>query len=257
MKPLQLNTTDAQQQRLTQYCRTGKYKPLSNITKGRIKHYRQLVNNIIDDTLQSAFPLTYVLLSTKDWMQLVTSFFANHNCKSNSVWKMPAEFYEYVKATDFSVIKMKHPFLCDLLLFEWTEIAVFMMEDIPAEESDNATGDLLQDLLVLNPEHQILSFKYPVHTKRANEIEEADESNYFVLIFRDKETGKVNFIDLSLFYVWLLQEILNNNKPVDYLLQKVSSLLGVSEREAFSNCSIFLQELYNQKFIIGFKQLTD
>src|SRR5690606_9540893 len=120
-------------------------------------------------------------------------FFCNHPCQNPQVWSMPKEFYEYLVKSRHSLL-IKYPFLQDLLWFEWIELELFMMEDKKAEYTTN--GDILFSRLVLNPEYQLLSFKYPVHHKNARYITITDQSDYFAAAHRNKE-GSVVFTDLS------------------------------------------------------------
>ena len=129
MNELLYKETIIQQSRLAMYCRTGDLLPIKGLTDNRVQTYRRLVYNVIDDTLQSAFPLTYDLLTTEEWDEIVNLFFSNHACQSTSVWKMPFEFYQFIE-NSAGELKEKYKFLAELLLFEWTEIEIYMIRAI-------------------------------------------------------------------------------------------------------------------------------
>ncbi|MBI5730840.1 MAG: putative DNA-binding domain-containing protein [Ignavibacteriales bacterium] len=199
------NYTYTQQSRLAGYCRTGELNSIDGLTENRVHHYRELVYNVVDDTLQSAFPLTFSLLSEDQWNEIVHVFFSTHECQSNSVWKMPYEFYLFVEQNDLD-IKKKYNFIEELLLFEWTEIEIYMMPDVqyPVFKS---YGGWLGEVIAINPEHKILQFNYPVHLKNPISITDDNRSEYYVLIFREKESGKVQFMNLSVYFAWLIEKI--------------------------------------------------
>ena len=251
MKTEQHNIAFEQETKFANYCRTGNFVRLKKTTPDRLPHYRRLVYNVIDDTLQTAYPLTYKLLAATEWNMLVKDFFSTHACQSFQVWKMPYELYQYVEQHNLSV-KEKYPHLLNLLLFEWMEIEVFMMEDIdvPAFKTN---GTLITDELILNPEHFLLVTEYPVHQKKATEINVADKGTYYLLIFREPQTGKVIFIELSLFFVWLIEQIKTTGYSVYQLSKEASRLFNIPQQQILENSQSFLSELQQQQFILGFK----
>ncbi len=199
------------QSSLANYCRTGEYTPIPGVKDKNIGRYRQLIFNVVNGSLQSAYPLTYNLLDKDEWHDLAHTFFSSHRCQSPLVWEMPKELYEFVVEENYHLLK-NYPFLSDLLLFEWKEVEVYMMEDIEpypfTGEKDHHAG------LVLNPEIQVLSLEYPVHLKNATEITEADKGHYFVSLHREPETGRVLFTNMQLAHVQVIERLAE--KPVTF-----------------------------------------
>lgn len=243
--------TYQQQSNLSHYCRTGEQLPLIGVNEKRIHHYPRLVFNVINDTLRSAFPLTLDLFSDEEWETTTRRFFASHRCSSYAVWKMPYEFYQYVILEE-NELNNKFPFLADLLFFEWTEIEIHMMEDkiFPKVFSK---GDFENDVIELNPEHKILQMKYPVHLKNPNEITDADKGEFYVLIFRQPETGKVQFVDISFFFFWLIQKFMHEQTSLTLLLDEAEKTFGVEKSSLLANTVPFLMELHENNFILGFR----
>jgi len=244
--------TYRQQSNFAHYCRTGEFLPIKGVDEKRVHHYSRLVFNVIDDTLRSAFPLTVDLFSEEEWETTTRRFFASHRCNSYSVWKMPFEFYQYIISSEDELIN-KFPFLDELLLFEWTEIEIHMMEDKMFPEI-SFTGDFENDVIAFNPEFKILQMKYPVHLKNPNEITETDEGVFSVLIFRQPETGNVQFTDISYFFYRLIQKIMNEQKPLADFIGEAEQTFGVERSILLTNTIPFLMELQQNKFIIGFKK---
>ena len=246
------NYTYTQQSRLADYCRTGKLNSIDGLTENRVHHYRELVYNIVDDTLQSAFPLTFDLLSEDEWNEIVHYFFSTHKCQSNSIWRTPHEFYLFIEGNDLE-IKKKYNFIEELLLFEWTEIDIYMMPDVQYPEY-KSTGGWLSEIITVNPEHKILQLSWPVHLKNPNDITGDDKSEYYVLIFREKESGKVQFINLSVYFAWLIEKIEIEKKSLVKILKEAESLFGIEVKKLFENTIPFLEELNNKQFILGFRK---
>lgn len=247
-----LNDTYTQQSRFANYCRTGELEPLKGLTENRVHHYRRLVYNVVDDTLQSAFPLTHDLLSSEEWDSTVDKFFSSHSCQSYSIWKMPFEFYQFIEKNNVP-LKEKYPFIEELLLFEWIEIEVYMMEDKVFPEAKNA-GDWRNDVIAINPEFRLLQLSYPVHLKNPNEILEEERGEYYLLVFRERETGKVQFMNLSFYFAWLIEKISDEQKPLNEILNDAEAIFGLNTQTLLENTLPLLEELKNKQFILGFKK---
>src|SRR6185437_3762334 len=114
-----LNTDTAYiQGQLAKYCRTGETEPILGARQGRLKEYRQLVYSVVNNTLEQAYPITYNYIKEEEWELMIASFLKEHACQNNQVWKLPLEFYDYVKEKNFQE-SFNYPFLNELLYFEW------------------------------------------------------------------------------------------------------------------------------------------
>ena len=243
--------THIQQQLLANYCRTGIEPNLLNVKQENIHHYRRLVFNIACDTLETAYPITYSFLSEKVWEELTYNFFSEHKCKTTQVWKMPLEFYDYCVEKDVA-LKLKMPFLNDLLYFEWLELDVHTMPDLNYPEVKEI-GSWLDDEIALNPEYKLVKFEYPVHTTAVTDDIEKKKGNYFFLIYREKDTGKVQFVDLSMLYVFVIENISNGN-VLKNIIAEANTLFNINNIEMLKkHILIFIEDLKQRKFIIGFK----
>jgi hypothetical protein len=246
-----LESTYKSQSVLASYCRTGKKKPKNGVNTKNVSHYRRLVFNIVDDMLQSAYPLTYNLLTDKEWKKTVNDFFSGHPCQSPQVWYMPKEFYQYLSITQNPVLT-KYPFLDDLLLFEWTEVELFMMEDIAINFSK--IGDVLFSKLIINPEHLFLQFNYPVHKKKAKLITESDKGNYFLVAHRHPDNYNIFFTDLSAALAKMLDYLANESLTVKEIFGKFQQEFNLQLSEADCHKVIrFFENALKQKLIVGFK----
>lgn len=245
-----LNSTQKNLSSFAAYCRTGKLDEIPGIHKENISHYRKLVFNVIDDTLQNAYPLTHELLSAKEWQNVVNDFFSNHPCQSPQVWSMPKELYEYLSKTHHPLLK-KYPFLEELLWFEWIELELYMMEDKVADYT--LTGDILFSKLVLNPEHILVSFQYPVHKKNCKYITLSDKNIYYVLAHRNKD-GDVLFNDLAPALVRMIEYLTDAPFSIKDLFSSFQSEYKIEiTAEDQKHIISFFENAYQQNLIIGFK----
>ncbi len=244
------NKTFSLQTDLGLFCRTGMNEPPTSIQEHTF-HYRRLVFNVVKDTLRSAFPIARKVVGKKIWKAAVVHFFENHKCQTPHVWQLPQEFSEYYQHHDFPTDKAV-PFLKELLQYEWLEIEVFMMEDLPITPFKQ-TAKAEDAIYVPNPEIKILALYYPVHIKDAKKIVEEDKGQYFVSIHRDYYTKQVRFNDLSYPFVEILIEMnergLTKNDLVRILMKYESDINivmnGLNEFEQFA---------FANNLVLGYKR---
>ncbi len=244
-----LETTKEHQSSLSDYCRTGNYVSIPGVKEKHVTQYRRLIYNIIDDNLETAFPLTNNLLKPKEWDNFVQTFFESHACQSAQVWQMPLEVVEFYQSQPHELTK-KYPFLTELLHFEWMEVYVHMMPDVEPE-AHVPLGDFTKDTLVVNPEIEIMALSYPVHLKNAKKITLTDKGTYYVSLHREPETGRVIFTNLSAPFVQLLNEIYSNNADYQQSIELLSNY-GTEEqaKEAFAQ---FTSSALERKLYLGYK----
>lgn len=245
---LLLNPTQKYQSDLALFCRTGEYIPIPGVKEKNVGHYRNLIYGIIDDSLQSAFPLTSSLLEKQEWDKMADDFFSSHHCQSPFVWKMPKELLAYLEESNNSLLQ-KYPQLKDLLLLEWYEVEIYMMKDIEPE-AYSTKGTLSTDRLVLNPELAIIPLTYPVHLIKASSITSKDAGQYFVCLHREPETGKVQFTDIKYPHLELLEKLGNERANFSTLVKIFQKY--ASEENATIALSTFLKASIKSELILGF-----
>jgi uncharacterized protein len=243
-------STYAVQSSLAGYCRTGHLSPIAGIHNEHITEYRRLVINVVMDILANAYPLTRQLLTEHEWELVVEKFFANHSCQSPQVWLMPGEFRSYLIDTTDPLLAL-YPQLEDLLLFEWTETELYMMEDITAHA--DPSGDILFSGLVMNPEHRLLRFSYPVHREKPAAITTTDNQDYYVVAHRNRE-GDVLFTDLSPALCQLLLFLVEEPRSIKELfnlLEKTSQIILTTGDQ--QQVIAFIEKARQLELITGFK----
>ena len=242
--------TEAQQSNFSSFCKNGVLNPIDGLTPGRIKHYKRLISGVMDDNLRSAFPLTENLLKNDEWDNLVNDFVANHNSQTPIIWQMPFEFLEFINSSRLDV-KIKYPHLTDLLLFEWKEIEIYMMEDLNTDMEGLLPTFNETSRIIINNEYDILQLKYPVHQKSAKEILKEDAGSYFVLIYRFND--KVRFFDISAMLAWFIKQIDDKNYSAKQFLELTSKLnLEVASDIIKANIKTFIQAMHGKGFVLGF-----
>ncbi|HKK82479.1 MAG TPA: putative DNA-binding domain-containing protein [Prolixibacteraceae bacterium] len=235
------------QSSLANYCKTGNYTPIPGVIEKNIGRYRELIYNIFDDSLSSAFPLTKNLLQPNEWDEMVHDFMKSHQCSSPMVWQMPGEFYQFAVESEYKLIR-EYPFLFDLLLFEWEEVDVYMMEDIAPFPYADAPESKTR--YVANPELKILQLQYPVHLKNATTISENDKGVYFVTLHREPETGKVLFTNIGLPHAQLIEKL--QAQPAGFIELLSIFTEYAPQKQAEEALVAFINASLDSKLILGY-----
>lgn len=244
-----LKETYEQQAKLAQYCRDAKVPDLIGVKYENLPHYRRLVFNIASDILETAYPITYSFLPKETWEKLVFDYFVEHKCQTAQVWRMPLEFYDYCFEKNIQE-QLNLPFLNDLLYFEWLELEVHTMEDI-AYPKFTSKGDWFNDKIAVNPEFKLIKLTYPVHTTAPTELI-GKEGTYFLFIYREKESGNVQFMDLSMLYTYILEQIAGGELLKDVLVE-ANNLFQLNNISLLKeHTEKFINDLQQRQFILGF-----
>lgn len=239
-----LDQTKEIQSRFGTYCRNGEEVEIEGARKDRLKYYRQLVFNVVNDTLQDAYPISVSYLGEEIFTELVNDFFSNHNCESNQVWKLPFEFYTYHSE------KTRDDFLKELMLFEWTETELFSMEDkmIP---SFNANGNLHSERIIINPEYKLMHFHYPLHLMKP-ELAKEQPGNYFLLAFRHPEKKNIPVINLSPLHVFCIEKY-SEGYTLNLIASDAADLFNAQKPAVEEHLLQFTKDMNQQGFVLGTK----
>ncbi len=235
------------------FIKTGKNINIKNTNyKGFLK-YRELIYNNFESAIETAFPITKNIISENDWNFLVRDFFENHNAKYHEIWRMPKEFIEYCKNNEFEK-KLKKPFLLDLLNFEWIEIEIFNMPDkiFPKVKK---TGNIQNDILVVNPENILQIYEYPVNKININSPS-LKKQQTIIVSYRHPETKNAEFVLLSKLDALIFEKITVNKLSLNDAFIKISKEFkqDISKEIKNNSINIFTQLLQNKLFIGFIKQ---
>ncbi len=248
---LTLDEVHHKQNSFAKACRTGNISEKLNINEKRIPIYHNMIFSNIEKYLKYAYPITYDLLSKKQWDQLTYEFVTEHDCTTAAFRKMPKELCIFVKKRNYAK-EFQIPYLDDLLLFEWLEIEVHQMPD-QTFEKHRVIGDVLKDQLLLNPEFILYRFSYPVFKKHPLP-KETNAGSYPLFIYRHPDTLNVHFISLSPFFATVIQELTQKSSSGKAVLKKVLKAHPIAdENKVFSTGKAFFESLLKERAIYGFQ----
>jgi hypothetical protein len=235
---------------LAYYCRDGDLVEIEGANKERLTHYRRLVYNVMYGILENAYPITKSLLSEPDFKTLVNGYMTRHDAQDPQVWKVPGEFCDFYRENPPKLID-DYPYLLDLLRLEWLEILVYNQEDaeIPENRKKTIEGN---DNVVVNPDFELVHFEYPVYKGEWDDIEVL-KGDYYLLVFRNIESKKVHFLDISALHVVMIEN-LEKISPLSKLITHVLASFNLLEEEELKEKLLFfVNKLYEEGFVLGVK----
>lgn len=236
----------ALQQQWTNWLRHPQIAPKPQVEERRLTIYRELFFNNVCSFVDNAFPVLQQQLSTELWQQLLTDFFANHQCQSPYFYDISYEFYQYLNTQNH--LLADYPWLLELAHFEWAEIAADIAE---GEWPTYQQGDLLASVPVLNPLVWPLLYQWPVH--KPEQLSQAEPS-YLLLVRNQQHQVDCLAVNLMTFQLVVLlqqhpsltgQQLIKllaqqNNIDEDYLLTASSEvwLFLLSEEIVLGVCPL-------------------
>ncbi|MCF6332082.1 MAG: putative DNA-binding domain-containing protein [Draconibacterium sp.] len=240
-----------QQSNFAQYCRDGKDLAILGAKQERLPHYRRLIFNVVKDAMETTFPISFKYIETEIWDEMVYNFFSWHKCSEPQVWRMPEEFFEFCKSQNYAE-KYNLPFLFDLLYFEWLEVELYMMEDIQYPKFKK-TENWLTEKIAVNPEHKIVKLEYPVHLEKPFDAANK-KGDYFLLIYREKESGRVQFANLSVLFTFLVENIVLCEQTLEEIFNDILYIFGINDLEMLqTEAFTLLRDLQARGFVLGVK----
>jgi len=102
------------------------------------------------------------------------------------------------------------------------------------------------------PEFRLLQLNYPVHIKNSQSITTANKGQYFLLVFREKESGKVQFTDISAMFALILENIAKGLTLNEIIMELKGILKFTNPDQLINQIGPFFDSLKKKGFLVGF-----
>ncbi len=125
----------------------------------RMAVYNEMLFNNVCGFIDTCMPLSRKLLGDTAWRRLCRTFYRDWPLHTPWFRDIPREFVRYLQEG-----QPKQPlprWLPDLAHYEWAELAVDVMD--VARPAANPQGDLMAEMVVLNPARMDLHYDWAVH----------------------------------------------------------------------------------------------
>lgn len=209
-----------------------KYPCPEAVEERRMKIYRELFFNNVQDFIANTYPVLRQILPEERWQAIIRDYFASHVSHTPLFPEMPREFLKYLEY-EREPVADDPPFLLELAHYEWVELALSLSDERVDDASINSCGDLLHGIPVISPVAWPLSYRFPVHKIGPSfQPQQIGESQTHLIVFRDVDF-EIHFIEINLITARLLQLIAANAAKSGFeLLRKIASELNHPQPEA-------------------------
>lgn len=204
----------------------------SGVEDRRLKIYRELFYNNVEDFLAQAFPVLRKISTDAVWHARVRDFYARHVCRDPQFYRLAEAFLHYVEG-ERGVRADDPPFLAELCHYEWAELALAVAEDdLPLQQAD-AQGDLLTGRPLLSPLAWLFSYVWPVHCIAPDHLpKEPPAQATYLIVYRDR-ADEVRFLQVNAVTARLVQLLDEDAQASGHgLLQRIADELAHPQPEA-------------------------
>lgn len=223
----------------------------ADIEPRRLAIYRELLFNNVMTFVEGTFPIALALLPEPLAQRLKSGFFADFKCSSPFFYDISLHFREYVSSLDWPELA-QHPWLPELLHFEWMELAADIAED-PNPSADAGTllassgfpdgpGQILRLAAPVWP----LAYQWRVHAwHRSTDATELNPSPVCLLVSRDREE-QVQIVEVEPLAAWLVEIIQSEADGISLQAladQLASATPGLGHDQARDACARILATL--------------
>lgn len=197
--------------------------PVAGIEDRRLKIYRDLFFNNIDNLLSIGFPVIKRLLGEQRWLHLLRRFYAEHQSHTPLFTEIGREFNRYLEVRAARG-EPDPPFLPELGHYEWVELALTIDEHEIDAIAHDPDGDLVQGAPLLSPLAWLLQYRFPVHRIRHDYQPDTPPDQPSLLVVTRNRQDRIGFTELNPLSFQLLQ-LLKDNPGVTGL-ELASALVG-------------------------------
>lgn len=204
---------EAQMQMASHLRHPAKHPAPAGVEERRLKIYRDLIYNNIENFISSGFPVLRSLYTSEQWEELVRGFMDSHRCHTPLFPEISQEFLHYLMR-EHRARDCDPPFLLELAHYEWVELALDVaVEELPSSPADPDPGN---HILYLSPLAWVLAYQFPVH-RVGREFQPDAALPTWLAVYRDCGDA-VRFLQLTAASARLLELLRDNLAPTDEVL---------------------------------------
>lgn len=244
----------AAQRALSDYIRDPVNAPApTGIEERRLRIYRELFLNNIENMLAANFPVIQCILAGDRWQALVRDFYRDHPARTPLFTELAREFVRYLEHRGESHIEGDPAWLPELAHYEWLELALQISEARADSVPCDPDGDLLAGRPLLSPLAWPQQFAWPVHRLGPDCQPAALPAEPTWLLLQRDPAGQVRFQQLSALTFRLLQRLreqpqLEGRKQLEALAVEA----GAPANDAFiAQGASMLQQLCRDRVLLG------
>jgi uncharacterized protein len=210
----------------------ARHAPPPGIEDRRLRIYRELFYNNVEDFLATAYPVLRRLSSDTVWHARVRDFYARHVCTAPQFYRLAEEFLRFIEQAR-GAHPDDPPFIAELVHYEWVELALAVADAEASPELADPNGDPLEAAPLISPLAWPLAYAYPVQRIGPDFQPSAPPAQPTYLIVWRNRADEVRFMEINAVSARLLQLIEENPASGGReLLTRIATELGHADAAA-------------------------
>lgn len=178
----------------------------TGLEERRLKIYRELFYNNVEDFLGNAFPVIRRLSDERAWHGLVRHFYSRHISQAPQFYRLAEEFLRFIE-NERGLHPDDPPFLAELAHYEWVELALSIALDDPGPALADPNGDPLEGPPVVSPLAWPMAYAWPVHRIGPTFLPRTPpETPTYLVVYRTRHDD-VRFMEINAVTARLMQLI--------------------------------------------------
>jgi uncharacterized protein len=229
-----------------------RHAPPAGLEERRLKIYRELFYNNVEEFLANAFPVLRRITDDAAWHALVRDFYSRHVSKAPQFYRLAEEFLHFIEQERGSHPD-DPPYIAELAHYEWVELALSVAEDDPGPALADPNGDPLDAPPVVSPLAWALAYTWPVHRIGPGYREPGPPAAPTYLVVHRTRQDEVRFMEINAVTARLLQLIQEQpGASGRALLLQIAAELSHPQPEAVVDAgSEMLAELRQRDIVLG------
>jgi hypothetical protein len=197
------------------------------------------------EVLEPVFPMTHALLGDELWQYAVRLFLKEAPHHTPWVSRVQRAFIEYVGQSP--EMQSLPAWMQDLAHFEWLQSAI--TTTLVTWPQFDATGDVMQCAVVLNPTHVEAAYEWPVHDINTDN-EPNDMQNTHLTILRDM-SEELHVFESSIFRAQLI-DLLREGLTGEQAFMSLARWLSHPEPSVFvQEGQLVMAQLQREGVLLG------
>ncbi|HEY1075467.1 MAG TPA: putative DNA-binding domain-containing protein [Fontimonas sp.] len=234
------------------HLRDPEHNACSNAEDRRLKIYRELFYNNVEDCLASAFPVLRRISSDAVWHARVRDFYARHRSAAPQFHRVPEEFLLFLESE-----RGEHPddppFLGELAHYEWVELELSISPLELGLDLADPNGDPLTGVPMLSPLAWVLAYQFPVQRIGPDfQPQQPGPQPCYLIVNRDRG-DRVRFLEVNAVTARLasLIEATPEATGRDLLLQIAGELAHSEPERIVAEGARIFEQLRGRDILLG------
>lgn len=222
----------------------------------RLKIYRELFYNNVEDCIASAFPVLRRISSDAVWHARVRDFYARHRSAAPQFHRVPEEFLLFLEQE-----RGEHPddppFLRELAHYEWVELELSISPLELTPELADPNGDPVAGVPLLSPLAWTLAYAFPVQRIGPDfQPAQPDPQPHYLVVNRDRQ-DRVRFLEVNAVTARLTSLIEAQAQATgrELLLQIASELAHPDPQAVIAEGRRIFEQLRGRDILLGTRRV--